>query len=214
MKKIRLLALLWVILIAWSLVGCTNNKESNNDTVAENNEWDFIIEDTTWENDAVISYNDNLVDIASKCVLSEDAIWEAYDETAAIEDVQIAINNTINECSSAREKINELWDWEWDSSLRDWVLTLIDKEIAYYSKFSELLPFSEKEELTEDEKAVYEELFTEVQSLDEELRKANENLTAIQDKFANNHWFELEDTEENIEENEVENKVENKVEEA
>ena len=29
---------------------------------------------------------------------------------------------------------------------------IIDKEIAYYSKFSEILPYLEKEELTEDEK--------------------------------------------------------------
>ena len=68
MKKIRLLALLWVILIAGSLAGCGGDKESNNT-------WDFIIEDITWENDAVINYNDTLVDLASECIISEDNIF-------------------------------------------------------------------------------------------------------------------------------------------
>ena len=100
MKKIRLLTLLWVTLLAWTLAGCFGgNKETNNDTTS--NTWDFIIEDITWENDAVINYNDSLVDLASQCVISENIIWDTYDEeTSTTEDILAAINNTITECTN------------------------------------------------------------------------------------------------------------------
>lgn len=190
MKKIRLLALLWVILIAGSLAGCGGDKESNNT-------WDFIIEDITWENDAVINYNDTLVDLASECIISEDNIWNTYDnENSTAEDVIKAIDNTISQCSNAWNKIDDLWDWEWDSSLKDWVLDIIEKEINYYSKFKELLPYLEKEELTEEEKAEYDAIYSEIETLDKELSEANENLMTIQEKFASDYGFELEVVEE------------------
>ena len=190
MKKIRLLALLWVILIAGSLAGCGGDKESNNT-------WDFIIEDITWENDAVINYNDTLVDLASECIISEDNIWNTYDnENSTAEDVIKAIDNTISQCSNAWNKIDDLWDWEWDSSLKDWVLNIIEKEINYYSKFKELLPYLEKEELTEEEKAEYDAIYSEIETLDKELSEANENLMTIQEKFASDYGFELEVVEE------------------
>ena len=186
MKKIRLLALLWVILIAGSLAGCGGDKESNNT-------WDFIIEDITWENDAVINYNDTLVDLASECIISEDNIWNTYDnENSTAEDVIKAIDNTISQCSNAWNKIDDLWDWEWDSSLKDWVLDIIEKEINYYSKFKELLPYLEKEELTEEEKAEDNAIYSEIETLDKELSEANENLMTIQEKFASDYGFELE----------------------
>ena len=195
MKKIRLLSLLWIALFASTLAGCWNNKEvdSNN---TWNNTWDLVIEDITWESDAVINYNDTLVDLASQCIISENNIWNTYDNESPIEDVQAAINNTITECSNAKENVNKLWDWEWDSSLREWVIAIIDKEIAYYSKFNEILPYLEKEELTEDEKWIYDTIFAEIQTLDSELTQANENLIAVQEQFATSHWFELETEEE------------------
>ena len=191
MKKIRLLSLLWIILFASTLAGCWGNKEVNsNDTW--NDEWNLVIEDTTSEADAVINYNDTLVDLASQCIISENNIWSSYDNESPIEDVQAAINNTINECNTSKENVNKLWDWEWDSSLREWVIAIIDKEIEYYSKFSEILPYLEKEELTEDEKWIYDTIFAEIQTLDGELSQANDNLINVQEQFALNHWFELE----------------------
>ena len=208
MKKFWLLAL-WIIFIAWTLAWCWGNKETNNDT--SNNTWDIIIEDISSENDAVINYNDNLVDLASECVISEDNIWSTYDnEASTIEDVQAAIKETITKCTNAWENINKLWGWEWDSSLKDWVIAIIEKEIAYYSKFSEILPYLEKEDLTESENETYESLFAELQTLDEELSQANDNLITIQESFAKDHWFELEDEElANYEAEDISNEINN-----
>ena len=190
MKKIRLLTLLWVILIAGTLAGCWNNNEPTTDS---NDSWDFIIEDISTENDAVINYNDELVDLASNCIISEDNIRNTYDDAnASIEDIKVAIDNTISLCSEASKNIESLWDWEWDSSLKDWVLNIIEKYIKYYTKFSEVLPYVAQEEITEEQNDAYQSLLAEVEALDNELSEANNNLISIQEQFASNHWFELE----------------------
>lgn len=184
MKNFKLLTLLWVAFIAGTLAGCWN----------KDNEGDFIIEDITSENEAVINYNDNLVDLASKCLASEDTIWTTYnDANSTTDDIISAINNTISECSNTSDEINKLWDWEGDNSLRSWILDIIEKEINYYTKFSELLPYLEKEDLSDEEKADYDVIYAEVETLDKELSDANDNLLVVQEQFAKNHWFELEE---------------------
>ena len=189
MKKIRLLSLLWIVLIAGTLAGCWNNEQQT----VSNDSWDFVIEDISWENDAVINYNDELVDMASNCIISEDNIRNTYDdENASIEDIKSAIDSTINVCTEAGKNIETLWDWEWDSSLKDWVLNIIEKYIAYYTKFSEILPYVAQEEVTEEQNEAYQSLLAEIEALDNELSEANNNLIAIQEQFASNHWFELE----------------------
>jgi hypothetical protein len=184
MKNFKLLTLLWVAFIAGTLAGCWN----------KDNEGDFIIEDITSENEAVINYNDNLVDLASKCLASEDTIWTTYnDANSTTDDIISAINNTISECSNTSDEINKLWDWEGDNSLKSWILDIIEKEINYYTKFSELLPYLEKEDLSDEEKADYDVIYAEVETLDKELSDANDNLLVVQEQFAKNHWFELEE---------------------
>lgn len=189
MKKIRLLTLLWVILIAGALAGCLNNKQSDNDS------WDVVIEDISWEKDAVINYNDKLVELASQCIISENDIWSAYDNDSSTENIQNAINNTITKCTDISKEINGIWDWEWDSSLKDWVLDVIEKEIAYYTKFSEMIPYI-GQDVNEEENAKYESLLDEIEALDKELNESNNNLMTIQEQFAQNHGFELEANEE------------------
>ncbi len=189
MKKIRLLGLLWIVLIAGTLAGCWNNEQQT----TSNDSWDFVIEDISWENDAVINYNDELVDMASNCIISEDNIRNTYDdENASIEDIKSAIDSTINVCTEAGKNIEALWDWEWDSSLKEWVLNIIEKYIAYYTKFSEILPYVAQEEVTEEQNEAYQSLLAEIEALDNELSEANNNLITIQEQFASNHWFELE----------------------
>jgi len=192
MKKFWVLSLLCVTLIFWTLAWCWN-KQENTDTS------DVVIEDISWETDAIINYNDTLVELASKCVMSEDNIRDAYDSESSLEDIQSSISDIINECTNVWESIKNLGDWEWDSSLKDWVIAVIEKEIAYYSKFSEVLPYLQKEELTEDEKWIYDKIFAEVEVLDKELSEASQNLTAIQEEFSKNHWYKLEDEEVNAE---------------
>ena len=193
MKKNRFLAFLWLIAITWTLAGCWNNN------------WDFIIEDVSSQTEAVIDYNDNLVDAASTCIASENIIRNTYDnENSSIDDIKNAINNTIKECTAAKKNINSLWDWEWDSSLKEWIINIIEKYITYYTKFSEILPYLEQEEITEEKNEKYESILAEIEALDNELNEANNTLIVIQEQFAKNHWFELESDEEDTSNEEIE----------
>ena len=199
MKNFKFWSLLWVIVIFGTLAGCWNKNDVEN--VNENENWDFVIEDISTENNAAIDYNDNLVDLASACIMSEESIWDTYsDDSASVETVTLAINKTVDECSSAMDAIKELGDFEWDSSLKDWVLNIIGKDIAYYSKFNEILPYIAKEQLTEEENTAYEGLLAEIDVLDRELTEANANLITVQEQFAKNHGYELESADANIEE--------------
>ena len=193
MKKFWLLSLS-LILVAWTLAGCGSDKQS--DTETSNNTWDFIIEDITHQKDAVVEYNDQLVDLASNCIIAEDNVWNVFDdENAPVEDIENAIKETIATCTTAGEEISKLWDWEWDSSLKDWVLDIISKDIAYYSKLPEILPYIDKQDLSAEENEKYEWIHAELDALDADLAQANENLIAIQEQFAKDHGYELLDEE-------------------
>ena len=191
MKNLKILSLLWVALIAWTLAGCGNNQTTQN-----NNSWDLIIEEIDTNTD-VIAYNDNLVDTAQQCFLSEETIWTTYEnESATTEDIQAAINSTVNTCRDTIDNINALGGWEWDTSLKDGIVAILEKDIEYYSKFSELLPYLDiTDELTEDQAAVYDEIVNQINNIDDELSTANEDLMRIQETFASNHWYELDNWE-------------------
>lgn len=188
MKKIRLLTLLWVVLVVSTLAGCGDNKNTTN--ADSNNSGDLIIEDTTWQYDAVIDYNDSLVEIAEQCIKAQDAVLTNYNET---ENIDTAIDNTISQCQDSINQINELWDWEWDSSLKDWIIKILELDITYFTKFKELLPYLTIDELPEAEAQQYSGLVEEINALDLEMQAANNDLIEIQSQFAENHWYQLEE---------------------
>lgn len=191
MKNFKLLTLLWVAFIAWALAWCWNNKNTDIET---NNPGDLIIEDTTGTYDAVIAYNDTLVDIASQCIISENSIPTDYED--GLENVKVAINNVLTQCQSSIDQINALWDWEGDSSLREWIVKVLTLDISYFSKFNELIPYLTSEELSEEDASTYETLVNEINAIDQEMEAANTELINIQESFAANHGYELEPGEE------------------
>ena len=191
MKKIRVLTLLWVVVLAGTLVWCGGNKNTNTET---DNQWDFIIEDTTGTYDAVIAYNDTLVEIASQCIISENDIPTDYEDW--LDNIKVAINNVLAQCQSSIDQINALWDWEWDSSLREWIVKVLSLDISYFSKFNELLPYLTSDELSEEDASKYETLVNEINAIDQEMQSANNDLIAIQESFAANHGYELQPAEE------------------
>ena len=189
MKNFKLLALLWVVLIAGTLAWCWNN----NANLGGNNGWDLIIEDNTPAYDAVIDYNDSLVDIASQCIISENNIPTDYEN--GLDGIQAAINNTLTQCQNSIDQINALGDWEWDASLREWIVKILELDIAYFSKFSELLPYLASEELPEADADKYNTLVDEINAIDQEMEAANNDLILTQETFAANHGYELQPAE-------------------
>ena len=191
MKKVRFLTLLWVVVLAGTLAWCWGNKNTNTET---NNQWDLIIEDTTGTYDAVIAYNDTLVEIASQCIISENDIPTDYEN--GLDNIKVAINNVLAQCQSSIDQINALWDWEWDSSLREGIVKVLSLDISYFTKFSELLPYLTSDELSEEDASKYETLVNEINAIDQEMETANNDLISIQETFAANHGYELQPEEE------------------
>ena len=189
MKNVKLLALLWVVLVAWTLTWCGNKQNSDIET---NNQWDIIIEDVTPQYDAVIYYNDSLLAIAYQCGMSEEDIQEDYENW--LENIQVAVNNTIAECQNSINQINELWDWEGDSSLKEWIIKVL--ELEYFSKFNEILPYLVEGEVSEADAEKYNTLVDEIEAIEQEMDDSNTELMKIQEAFAAKHGYELQPIEE------------------
>jgi len=186
MKHSKLLTLSLIALTTVTLAGCFGKNTDNNENIS---------------NITAIEYNDQLVDLTSECLSSEEWIRNAYnDENASVEDIQLEINNSLNKCQSIRDQVNSLWSWEWDESLKNWVITIIENDIAYYQKFSQLVPYLRSEAPTDEEIEESTSILNELEALDENLENANNDLALIQDQFAKNHGFELEDQDQMINE--------------
>lgn len=184
MKKFWLLTL-WIILFSWFLTWCW--KDSNNT-------WDFIIEDITSKNEEFTSYNDTLADLLANCVDAEnETLNSTDDENLSIETKKSAINNKIQTCQYSIEQINSLWGLEWDKSLQDEVVVIIEKITTYYSKLDELLTYSELEKPTDEESEMMTSIMEELNSIDNEISESNNTLLEIQREFADRHGYSLED---------------------
>lgn len=181
MKKFWLLTLLWIILITSSLAGCENKDTSN--TLNSTN--------TSSQYDAVINYNDTIVDLALNCLKTEENIKKAYDENSSTENIEATINSTITKCSSAIDNIQKIGDWEWDSSLKEWIIAVLQENLVYYWKLIETLPYIKKRELTEEENEAYKWIISEINNINSKIAEANDRLILIQEEFANKHWYQL-----------------------
>ena len=207
MKNLKLLTLLWIILITWALAGYF--RISNSNTEDQNNG----IENTAKGNDPLSIYYNSLMDIAAKCIDTEQGVSDTYNNpSSSIIDVKLAINKTLNQCLNASEEIQAQWDREWDFSLSDWILNVLDKTVNYYSKFSEYISYEENTKPTEEDEYIagldnlnedteepavdnsadiLNNISNELDILKEDLNTATNELATIQEEFANVHWLTL-----------------------
>lgn len=185
MKNLKLLTLLWIIAISWFLSWCWNNWNNSNKN----------IENITTKANEAAEYNNSLISIASKCPTTANTVRDLYENNSQIGDIKTATENTLLECKNAINQINTIWDLEWDSSLKNEIITTLNLYTAYFTKFNEMLTYIEKENLTKEESESYKKIVQEIKNMDKEMDYQNNNLFNIQSEFAQNHWFELEDIE-------------------
>lgn len=186
MKKIRLFSLLGIALLSCTLLAGCNKSTNNGD-----------IEIIPIDNTDVIAYNDALVDIASQCYTAEEAIWTAYDAEDG-EAMQSAIDSTIAACQNTLEQLQNVEAWEEDSSLKDAIIPVIEKEIQYCDNFHGLVEFlwADLDNLSEEDAARYEAVVAQFDTILSEIDEVNSNLAAVQETFAAAHGYELEVEEE------------------
>ena len=135
MKNLKLLTLLWIIAISWFLSWCWNNWNNSNKN----------IENITTKANEAAEYNNSLISIASKCPTTANTVRDLYENNSQIGDIKTATENTLLECKNAINQINTIWDLEWDSSLKNEIITTLNLYTAYFTKFNEMLTYIEKE---------------------------------------------------------------------
>lgn len=180
----------WLIVLSWMIVWCSS-KEKTSD------KWDFVIEDV--DTDQILVYNDNIRELWLKCFESDESMRNIYNwyNWWLTDDIKLAIDDTVSVCKDSMFQINDLWDIDWDSSLKDGVILLIQKMMERYEKLYETLPFLPllDEWLVEEDSMAYEEIKSDLDSLGSEVRDLNKDLSDIQRSFAEAHWYELEEAE-------------------
>ena len=184
MKNFKIITLSLTILSVCVLSGCFSKKTDNND---------FIIEDITDKYEAVSNYNDTLRELTSECINSQNEIMNLYtDENQSINNIQEAIDDSLDRCQNILSEINTLGDREWDSSLKEWIITVIDIYMEYYTKFSDFIPYSKIDNPAPEEAETLERIINELNAIEDKLWEANDKLAQIQENFANEHWYTLE----------------------
>lgn len=177
MKK---LLLMWFLLL-WSitLIGC-------NKTIEEQPEQPVII-------NSVYDYNDAMVWYIDECINVQDNIRSLYeDENVPSEDIIKSVEEGIKICNKVQDKINKLWDWQWDSSLKDASLEYMKKYIEYFILFKERIPNTEILHVYFDESTELGKQYKHLIEFNEELSDLWDNIWKIQNDFAKKYWYQLE----------------------
>lgn len=145
--------------------------------------------------DQILIYNDSIRSFSEECFEADDTMRKTYNAYNwwSTDDVKKAIDDTVSVCKNTMFQINDLWDIEWDSSLKDGVILLIQKMIERYEKLYEILPFLPllSEGLGDDDYTAYEDIKEDLDSLGAEMKDLNKSLAGIQQWFAEKYWYEV-----------------------
>lgn len=140
----------------------------------------------------VQEYNNSFVAIVRECTDSTQVLFESFEtEWSTIESIITSLENSIEICSKAETKASKMWDYEWDSSLKDGTVNLLSTEVNYLQKFKSTSPYWNIENITDDDKAQYDGLVNELYAEQENLNAQFETLIQIQSDFAANHKLKL-----------------------
>lgn len=184
MKKFQLMWMVLVLWFCWFLMGCSS--ETNNDAAV--NEELFVY-------DPVSEYNNKLTDIVNVCyswAVSTQEQYNKYREWNSIDKVQKSIEETLLVCNNSINQINSLWSWEWDASLRDAAIILLDKVVNKLTLLQDTLPYLERvEDLTPQEVSEHNSLVDELNSNDLDMQQIVDNMEYVQQDFVQRYGLTM-----------------------
>ena len=165
MKKVFwLVSLLWILVLSWC-----------------------------WSSTNVIEYNDSFVTLVKECTDANQALYQNFNaEWATIDSITQALQNNISICQDTQEKASQMWDYEKDSSLKDAVVDLLTMEVEYLQKFSETSRYRNMDNLTNEDKELYNGIVSDLNQAQNLLNQQFTNLQDVQEAFAAKHGLKLE----------------------
>jgi hypothetical protein len=165
MKKVFwLVSLLWVLILSWC-----------------------------WSSTNVIEYNDSFVALVKECTDANQALYQNFNaEWSTIDSITQALQNNISICQDTQAKASQMWDYEKDSSLKDAVVNLLTMEVEYLQKFSETSRYRNMDNLTNEDKELYNWIVSDLNQAQNLLNQQFTNLQDVQEAFAAKHGLKLE----------------------
>ena len=144
-----------------------------------------------WSSLSVIEYNDSLVEYVKDCLNGNQALYQTFNaEWTTIDSIADSVQDNITICKAAKEKADKLWDYEKDSSLKDWVVNLLSANVEYLQKFAETKPYRNAS-LSDEDRAAYDSVVGELSQSQNNLNQQLTNLQDIQEWFAARHGLKL-----------------------
>lgn len=181
MKKIRLLS---IFMVAILLVWCGSNSEKE-DTITNEN---YVYSPDS-------EYNIKLSDITNTCYDTMSDTINQYDQYklwTSTAKIAKTISSAITTCETSADQINSLWSRDWDSSMRDGAIILIDKILSSLRLLEQTLVYLDPaEDLTPQEVAAHNAISQELVALESDINDLASELLSIQEEFAEKYDLTL-----------------------
>ena len=163
-KTFWLISLLWILVLSWC-----------------------------WSSLDVVEYNDNFVALVKECTDANQTLFQSFNaEWASIDSITQALQNNIAICQNTQSEALKAWDYDGDSSLKDWVVNLLALEVDYLQKFASTSRYRNIDNLTEEDKEAYNWVVSDLNQSQSSLNQWFINLQDIQEAFAVKHHLKLE----------------------
>lgn len=163
-KSLWLLSLLWILILSW----CGGSKN-------------------------VVEYNDSFVSLVKECTDANQALYQNFNaEWANIDTIAQYLQENISICQNTQSKASQMWDFDKDSSLKDAVVSLLTMEVEYLQKFSETSRYWNIDNLSDEDKAAYDWIVSDLNQSQVLLNQQFTNLQDVQEAFAAKHGLKLE----------------------
>jgi len=163
-KSLWLLSLLWILILSW----CGGSKN-------------------------VVEYNDSFVSLVKECTDANQALYQNFNaEWANIDTIAQYLQENISICQNTQLKASQMWDFDKDSSLKDAVVSLLTMEVEYLQKFSETSRYWNIDNLSDEDKAAYDWIVSDLNQSQVLLNQQFTNLQDVQEAFAAKHGLKLE----------------------
>lgn len=163
-KTFWLISLLWILVLSWC-----------------------------WSSLDVVEYNDNFVVLVKECTDATQTLFQTYNANpVALDSITQALQNNIVICQNTQAEALKVWDYDGDSSLKDWVVNLLALEVDYLQKFASTSRYRNIDNLTEEDKEAYNWVVNDLNQSQSALNQWFINLQDIQEAFAVKHHLKLE----------------------
>lgn len=135
-------------------------------------------------------YNDSIYTLIKDCTDSTQILFENYEKSdwsITVDSLMQTLEEDISICQKSENKLKELGDYDWDSSLIDASLKFVELEISYLQKFGSTSNYWNLETITDEDKLQYNGLVDELNELEDSLNAQFLVLQQAQEGFAAKH---------------------------